>query len=762
MHRLRISLFILLWATGSGVLFSADPATNGDSVWEIESLEPGDFDYNIKQGKVVLNDRFRITFKEQGESVFVIADKGQLDQSTGEIFAKGNVTLQSEDRVFTSDRLYYNFQTRSMQTDNFRAGQTPFFVEGINIKGDANKNEYSAQEVLLTSDDRSDPLLKLRTRSLNISPGKYLEAKGVTFYAGNVPIFYFPYYKRRLDQPPNHWSITPGYRSRYGMFFEGAYNWNLSDQLKGKANLDYRSLRGLAGGLDVDYDLGLLGDGDVSVYIMNDRDPQSGAGSRSGSIEFTDRTDRHRLSLFHSVNIETNFTAKLLFQDQSDRFMNRDFFESDFRQDPQPESHIEIAKHWENFSVSLLAQPQVDDFYQTVERLPELRVTGLRQRLGETPLFYESETSVGYFEFSPASDDSELTSYQALRGDTHQQLLLPSNYFNWLNVIPHAGFRFTHYGSRSSDESDFGQMNDIDRSVFNTGIEFSFKASSTFPDAKLSLLDVDGLRHVVQPMANYIFVPDPNKRPWELPQFDRELHSLRLRPIDFPDYNSIDTIDSRNVIRIGVRNRLQTKRFGLVDDVLNWELFTDWRLDTGMYEERFNDVYSDLEVKPRSWLLLGSELRYDPNKRLLNESNNTISLLPNNKWSLTLGHRYLRDLTQDELKGFFPYDPFFEDSLGENWRWGNNLLYSRLYYRFNEDWGFRMIHQFEASDGTMEEQSYSVYRDFSSITSALRFRLRDHRGGKNDFSVSLLFSLKAIPRINLGDDSNRLETQIYR
>lgn len=762
MHRLRISLFILLWATGSGVLFSADPATNGDSVWEIESLEPGDFDYNIKQGKVVLNDRFRITFKEQGESVFVIADKGQLDQSTGEIFAKGNVTLQSEDRVFTSDRLYYNFQTRSMQTDNFRAGQTPFFVEGINIKGDANKNEYSAQEVLLTSDDRSDPLLKLRTRSLNISPGKYLEAKGVTFYAGNVPIFYFPYYKRRLDQPPNHWSITPGYRSRYGMFFEGAYNWNLSDQLKGKANLDYRSLRGLAGGLDVDYDLGLLGDGDVSVYIMNDRDPQSGAGSRSGSIEFTDRTDRHRLSLFHSVNIETNFTAKLLLQDQSDRFMNRDFFESDFRQDPQPESHIEIAKHWENFSVSLLAQPQVDDFYQTVERLPELRVTGLRQRLGETPLFYESETSVGYFEFSPASDDSELTSYQALRGDTHQQLLLPSNYFNWLNVIPHAGFRFTHYGSRSSDESDFGQMNDIDRSVFNTGIEFSFKASSTFPDAKLSLLDVDGLRHVVQPMANYIFVPDPNKRPWELPQFDRELHSLRLRPIDFPDYNSIDTIDSRNVIRIGVRNRLQTKRFGLVDDVLNWELFTDWRLDTGMYEERFNDVYSDLEVKPRSWLLLGSELRYDPNKRLLNESNNTISLLPNNKWSLTLGHRYLRDLTQDELKGFFPYDPFFEDSLGENWRWGNNLLYSRLYYRFNEDWGFRMIHQFEASDGTMEEQSYSVYRDFSSITSALRFRLRDHRGGKNDFSVSLLFSLKAIPRINLGDDSNRLETQIYR
>ena len=65
-------------------------------------------------------------------------------------------------------------------------------------------------------------------------------------------------------------------------------------------------------------------------------------------------------------------------------------------------------------------------------------------------------------------------------------------------------------------------------------------------------------------------------------------------------------------------------------------------------------------------------------------------------------------------------------------------------------------------DGTMEEQSYSVYRDFSSVTSALRFRLRDHRSGKNDFSVSLMFSLKALPRLGLGDDSNRLETRLYR
>ena len=762
MHRRWTSLFLLLWAAWPSAVLPAEPATTDDAVWEIESLEPGDFDYNLNEGRVVLNDRFRITFKEPGESAFVIADKGQLNQKTGEVFAEGNVSLQSEDRVFTSDRLFYNFRTRSMQTDNFRAGQTPFFVEGTNIKGDATKNEYSAEDVWLTTDDRSDPLLKIRTRSLSISPGKFVEAKGATLYAGNVPVFYFPYYRRRLDQPPNHWSLTPGYRSRYGMFIEGTYNWHLNDQLNGAARLDYRTLRGLAGGLDLNYDLGQAGQGDASVYILDDRDPQSGAGSRSGSTDFTTRTDRHRLSLYHSVNVQTNLTAKLLLQDQSDPFMNRDFFESDFRRNPQPASHVEIAKHWDNYSVSLLAQPQVDDFYQTVERLPELRATGLRQRLGSTPLFYESETSLGHFRFSPADSQLHLDEYEAFRADTHQQLLLPRTYFDWLNVTPHAGARLTHYGSRSGGDPALGQAGDVDRFVFNTGVELSFKASSTWADAQSSLLDIDGLRHIVQPMMNYVFVPEPSERPWELPQFDRDLHSLRLRPIDFPDYNSIDTIDSRNVLRLGVRNRLQTKRLGEVDDVLNWELFTDWRLETEAHEARFNDVYSDLELKPRSWLLLGSELRYDPNERLLNEANHTISLLPNDHWSLTLGHRYLRDWSPDELKERYPYDPFFENVLDEDWRWGNNLLYSRVYYRLNEEWGFRMIHQFEASDGTMEEQSYSLYRDFSSVTSALRFRLRDHRSGKNDFSVSLLFSLKALPSIGLGDDSNRLETRLYR
>ena len=762
MHPRWVCFFLSLLVAWPSVIWATEPASPGESLWEIESLEPGEFDYNLDEGRVILNDRFRITFEEQGERASIIADRGRLDQATGEIFAEGSVMLQNRDRVFTSDRLFYNFQTRAMQTDNFRAGQPPFFVEGTNIKGDATSNQYSADDAWLTTDDRSDPVLRIRTRHLSIVPGKFIEARGATLYAGKVPLFYFPYYRRRLDQPTSQWSLTPGYRSRYGLFFEGSYDWHLSDRLNGEAHLDYRTRRGWAGGLDADYDLGQAGSGEASVYLLDDRDPAAGAGRRSRSVDFTDRNNRHRLSFYHSVSIRPDFTAKLVLQDQSDAFVNRDFFESQFRRNPQPASHVELAKHWRNFSVSLLTQPQVADFYQTVERLPEIRVAGLRQRLGETPVFYESESSIGHFRFLPADTDRGLIGYEAFRADTHQQLLVPGTYFGWLNVTPHAGVRLTHYGATSGDNPAPDRSSGMDRSVLNTGIEFSFKASSTWANAKSGLLGVDGLRHIVQPLVNYIYVPEPDKRPWELPQFDRELQSLRLRPIDFPDYNSIDSIDSRNVLRLGVRNRLQTKRNGQVDDLLKWELFTDWRLETDENQVRFSDVYSDLELKPRSWLLLGSELRVDPNDSLLNEANHTVSLLPNDRWSWTLGHRYLRDLSPDELRDRYPYDPFFQQQIDDDWRWGNDLLFSRVYYRLNEEWGFRMIHQFEASDATMEEQSYSVYHDFSSATAALRFRLRDHRAGKDDFSVSLVFSLKAMPSLGLGEDSNRLETRLFR
>jgi hypothetical protein len=241
-----------------------------------------------------------------------------------------------------------------------------------------------------------------------------------------------------------------------------------------------------------------------------------------------------------------------------------------------------------------------------------------------------------------------------------------------------------------------------------------------------------------------VYVPNPSVPPSELPQFDTLFPATRLLPIEFPDFNAIDAIDSQNVLRLSLRNKLQTKRREGIDNMLNWALYMDWRLKPRSGQKTFSDTFSDLGLKPFRWLTLDSEIRYDIGLGRLDEANHTAIIAPSDVWSVAVGHRYLR-----------PDSTFGTNS-------GNNLIFSSVYYRFNENWAARMSHHFEARDGTMEEQFYTLYRDLRSWTASLTLRLRDNRSQGTDYTVAVAFSLKAFPRFGLGDDSNNPAVLIGR
>src|SRR5262249_21405525 len=260
----------------------------------------------------------------------------------------------------------------------------------------------------------------------------------------------------------------------------------------------------------------------------------------------------------------------------------------------------------------------------------------------------------------------------AVRADTFQQLLLPVTLFDWLNVTPFAGGRFTYYSQATGPGAYTLEQQ---RWVFDTGAEVSFKASRIFEGAHSSLLDVNGIRHIVQPAFQYVYVPKPNVRPPELPQFDYQLPSLELLPITFPDYNSIDTIDSENTLRLSIRNKLQTKRTDGTENLLNWWVYTDWRITQLPGQSQFSDVYSKLDFSPRSWLTLTSQLRMEVGGPLFREVDTVLTLTPNNVWSLSVGQFYLRN------------DPIFEAYISGPYH--NNLFFGTFFYRLNENYGFR-------------------------------------------------------------------------
>ncbi len=694
---------------------------------QVESLNPAFlFDYDLETGEVNVTNGVRVIYRD----TTLTARRLHLESATGEALAEGAVTLEHRSQIWTGDRLRYNFRTGDLEAEDFRLGVPPLFVGGqvaMTLEPIDGHRVFAATNAFLTTDDLAQPGFRIRAHSLRIEEGRRVVARSATLYVGETPVFWFPVYTRRLGSHPTRWVLTPGYRTSYGAYLRAAYQFDIGEQVHGALHMDPYSRRGLGVGPSIQYDLGTIGAGDLDAYWIADQAPEDDP--------LTGRppdTQRERIRFIHRATLRPGLTATAVVRQQSDPWVVRDFFEDEYRQNPRPSTFFEVQQVWPDFTLNALTRAQVNDFFETVERLPDVRLSAYRQELGESGIYYEGEDSVGWFQHR-FMEGSLTNDYSAFRADSFHQLLYPQTFFGWLNVTPRVGGRLTYYGDTQG--TGWEDLDAKTRGVFNTGVEVSFKAYRLWRNARSQFWDVDGLRHIIEPSVNYAFTPEPNVRPLELPQFDTELPSLRLLPVGYPEYNSIDSIDSQNVLRLGMRNKLQTKRAGQVDDLLDWVVMADWRLDPRHGQRTFNDVYSEADFRPRRWITVNSEVRIDPNDAILRESETAVVLKPGRDWSLGIAHRYTHD------------DPF----LGR----GGNLLGTRLYLRFSENWGFRTSHYYEIRDHLLQEQYYTVYRDLRSLTAALTFRIRKHLDRADDFAVALTISLKAFPRFRTGEDAER-------
>jgi lipopolysaccharide assembly outer membrane protein LptD (OstA) len=726
---LRLTLTVGLWALPA-VLWAQQQQ---QSAWVVESLahEIGGYaEYDLTTGRYIASNNVVVTY---GTAVLT-ANYATVNTQTGEVTADGRVRIQEAEQIWASEHVRYNFFTHQMTAEQFRTGQPPMFAEGKGLSGEVTNRTYVATDAVITSDDVAQPLVKVRAKRIKLIPGRKIEAYHATLYVGNIPIFYFPYYSRNLTEHAGHFNFLPGYRTAFGPFLLTTYTWWLNEELDGAFHLDYRGKRGPGVGPDLNYHLGNWGSGTLKYYYTHDNEPDQ------DQLGVNIPENRQRVWFSYESNPATNLYIKSLVRYETDLAVVRDFFEGEYRRDPQPDTFVEVNKFWHNFSIDAYVQPRVNEFLETVERLPDIRLTGYRQEIGATPLYYESESSAGYYKRAFAvnagiNGPPPGLNYEAARADTYHQILLPETFFGWLNVTPRVGGRFTYYSEASGPGATTDEQY---RGVFNTGAEISFKASRLWPGVENKFFEVDGLRHIIQPSANYVFVPSPSVAPNQLPQFDYELPSLRLLPIEFPDYNAIDSIDSQNAIRWGLHNKLQTKRDGQVVNLVDWNVYTDWRIKPRSDQTTFSDLYSDLYFRPRSWLGFESLVRYDIAGHDWRMSYTTINIRPNSVWSWSVGHYFLRD--------DFSTSPL---ALGP----GNNVLSSTMFYRLNENWGLRMAHYFNARTGTMQEQSYSVYRDLRSWTAALSLRVRQNVGGPEDYTVAFTFSLKAFPHYGQGGEA---------
>jgi len=673
----------------------------------------------------------------------IYADYAQYNSTTHEVELRGNVRIYRGVSFYTAESGIYNIDTKQIRAINAKTESQPYFLSGEAVT-EISENAYRITNGTFTTHDSSKPDFHMRAHTIRVYENDRVIFQNVTFYIGNVPVFWWPYMYQSLNDSFS-FLVSPAYLSSWGPSLLTQVSFPITEQIRARLRLDYRGRRGLAVGLDstIDYGKDDSSTAKIRSYYIQDQNPNL---NQTGVPRKDVPTGRYRLSLEDRTNFTQDIYGIANITKLSDQWIMEDFYPAEFRIDPVPDNVVALTKINPFFTLTGIARFQANQFFTTTERLPEVVLDVKRHALFGGPIFYEGETGFADLRLQ-FPQGSGFENYGTYRFDTFHQLTYPNTYFGWLSIVPRVGFRGTYYGKTW----DLGTTTfvppsnplvpdfilppptlanpikfngDTFRTVFDTGAEASFKISRRWEDVQSRAFGLDGLMHVIQPFTDFSYVSESGANPTSILEFDRFLPSTQLRAIDFPQFTPIDAIDSWTVWRVGVRNRLETRRD---DETMTWfelDSFFDVNFENPYDRTDYSNFNNNIRFTPLPWMSFTINSQVPAFAKGFTEVDTIARVQPLANLQLEVGHRYLND------------NPFFNSS---------SLFVVGGYCRLNDNWGVGAQEQYEAATSTLEEQRYSVYRDLSSWVASIGGVIRDNAGVK-EYGVIFTVTLKAFPK----------------
>lgn len=773
-----------------------------DSLTSNLSIDGVETSFDPETGLATARGDVRISY----EDVEIRAGTASYNHVTGEVIARDGVVIWKAGTTYKGDNIIYNTNSGELSGDAVRSSMPmdtgTFYYETDKFVTETKLIEkVEGEETYFTTHDSATPNFRLRARGITIYPDDRVVMRNVTVLAGDTPVFYLPYLSQPLGQEVGY-RFTPGYSSRWGAFLLNQYGVIHGDHTLAKYRFDLRSARGVGVGADF---LSLRhrdnqdNFGSLKLYYLRDSDPDN---NRTSVARGPVGEDRYRINFQHRIYLpgpeKSTWYLDFDINKISDAHFYEDFFFNDFRATPEPDNQLSLVHTHDSYVATLMARFQANDFYNVGTKLPELSIDWTRRQLWNSGIYHQGTLSMGFLRDELGDEDeiafpnpdqvnrltgvargalgggpvslADTLTFQNMLGvtralaptdfprllnllsqtpnegsfmrfHTYQEFLYPKTFFNWLNVVPRLGFGLTHYA-----DIDGGRMplSDDTKPIFHAGLDVSFKITKTWEDFSKPEWGLDGLRHVVQPYINYSFLDADQTQGF--PSVDRLSPTTRPRSIDVPFYTAIDDLRSWNIARVGMRNLLQTKRdytsanngsfLSATQDgvqTYTWaglNTYVDVFMDDPEFDRSVSNLYNELFFRPVPWANFWMDLQLPLTNGPGNftELNQGVTVMPMRNLSLTLGHQFVND------------SPYFRDS---------NLLFTRIYARLTDNWGFAMNHIYEMDDGTMEFQSYSITRDLSSWMASFGAMLRDNRNGVSDYGIMFSLTLKDFPQVNI-------------
>jgi LPS-assembly protein len=738
-----------------------------------------------KGGRATWDENVVISY----DDLVIYCDHAEFSQESRDVLIQGNVRMYRGGQLLTGERAVYNVDTKQITAADFRGDVVPFCF-AANSVSTLGPDGYLVKDAVFTTSDNSKPDYQVRAKKARVYPNDRAVFTNVKLYIGRTPVFWVPYFYQSLDAERG-FLVTPGYSNIWGAFLLSQYSFPIGE-VQAKLRADLLSSRGLGLGFDAQWSdeqsearrnrrkrdqtesdpepaarQNIKGSdrgdwGRFRSYYIEDSKP--GLNRTAQNRETIDPT-RYRVSLQDRRYLTEDIYATTDINKLSDARFLQDFQPGVARVNPNPDNVVSVTKWDENYSATFLARINLNEkHFDQTERIPEGALEIKRQPLFGSGLFYDGVTSAGFYRRNFAGD-SLVSDYDTFRADTFHQISYPRTYFGWLSLVPRAGVRGTYYGNggriveeeftsngKTLTRTSFEKEDSVFRPVVNAGIETSYKLSRAFEQVQSRAWGLDGMRHVLQPYSNLSFVytnTDPN----ELPQFDRINRSTQLPPIDFPQFNTIDSIDNWSILRLGVRNRLQTRRDNTTFNWLELDTYFDVNLDRPNFlgdltadTGTFSNVFNRLRWQPLPWVRLSLDSQLPLFDKGFTEVNTQANFFATRNLSFQIGHRYIEGNSRTQ---FNPKTGAQEEVaiIGD----GNDLIFG-AHVRVNDHWAFSFRDYYAFEEGRLQTQRYEIHRDLSSWIASLGVLVADNRSGdkgQREFGMLLTFTLKDLPDVRI-------------
>ena len=583
--------------TAGTVRFNADRVVYERGEAESSLLLIGDvrlfYEDRANNRQVTLKTERAVLFLAGTRDETSVGQRVEAGQVRG-VYLEDNAVISNGDFTVRAPRMYYDLRLNRailleavMYTYDVRR-DIPLYMRADVVR-QTSRRSFEAQRALMTTSAFAEPHFAIGAQRLTLKQREtedgetrqQFTASHTTLEAGGVPVFYWPYMAGDSRDVPLQ-SVSVGHSSDNGMQVETAWDVfalagrEAPDGVEASVKADYRGDHGPATGLEVSYDTDQMR-GEADSYFLPDDNGTDEISNRR-DIEH-DSDTRGFLRWQHRQTLQDDWLLQLEGAYVSDETFLDEFFEDETVETKPYETSLYLKKQQDDWQLDLLAKTSLTDFtpqltqLQTpgydVSKAPELgyyrigtnlldnrltwysenRISRVRADFGdETPddrgfSDSQSRTLFGFDEDVSFEDNAGNIGFPTdwrTRLDSRQELTAPMA-AGPFDITPYVSGRFTAY---DDDFESFNGNDDQYRLQGSAGTRVTTQFHRTY-DADSRLLNLRGLRHIIEPEADLFYV------------------GSTLDSADLPVYDAeVEGITEGAGLRLGLTNTLETQRGG--------------------------------------------------------------------------------------------------------------------------------------------------------------------------------------------------------